>query len=349
MGSAITETSFEESVSRDDWPPPFYVSKEQERELRLQAGRLSPSLTVAQATSFDEYVRQLMVPPAVMDLVRKASSIRLSTWEAEGIRTELEPEFPEFEGFLRKILKWKVNGIRKPEFGLKLDGDASHPPYIRVACTGKGDFDLLAENYLRELRDSYGAPRDDSATRADDHYGDYGSPVALEIWPAQHYSPIHSHGNTTGIIYCLAGQVDVMAYKELKWDATKLGLLTLTPGQCAWLSSKNFAVHKVYCPMDGECETLVPHGPLLNKTGDYAATFHVYLNRSELAPESLKPALEYFDPEPDTRDVFKYVQEDGKEHKVGNFTTFSDLSWSILRRILVEHARFRSDDPVRID
>lgn len=262
-----------------------------------------------------------------MDLVRKASSLSLSTWEIEGIRRELELK-PE--GFLRKILKWKFNGITEEEGeGLQLDADKSHPPYIRVACTGKGDFDELAKKYLRDkYRDTYG----DELGYADPHHlGDYGSPVVLEIWPARHYSPIHSHGNTTGIIYCLAGQVDVMAYGELAWDAEKLGLLTLTPGQCAWLTKKNFAVHKVYCPTDGG---IVKNQ--LNNTSDYAATFHVYLNEDETRPESFKPALEYFYPEPGTRDVFEFVHEEN--HKVENFTTFSDLSWSILRRILAFHA-----------
>lgn len=80
-----------------------------------------------------------------------------------------------------------------------------------MACTGKGDYDDLAEEY------GYTATR---------HHGDAGSPVVLEIWPAQHYSPIHSHGGTTGIIHCLTGQIDVMAYGALRWDAEKLGLLT---------------------------------------------------------------------------------------------------------------------------
>ncbi|SOD86816.1 hypothetical protein [Streptomyces sp. Ag109_G2-15] len=72
-----------------------------------------------------------------------------------------------------------------------------------------------------------------------------GSPVVLEIWPAQHYSPIHSHGETTGIIYCLAGQLDVMSYSKLEWKAEKRALVTLTPGQCAWLTKQTNAVHKV--------------------------------------------------------------------------------------------------------
>lgn len=196
---------------------PFFIAKAQERALRINAEYVSPSLVVTQPTSFDEYTRQLMVPPTVMDLARKASDIRLSAWEVEGIRAQLDPQ----GGLLRHILQEKAKA------------DNTHPPYIRVACTGKGDYDDLAYQY------GYTAAQ---------HHGDAGSPVVLEIWPAQHYSPMHSHGGTTGIIYCLAGQIDVMVYSELSWDATKLGLLTLTPGQCAWLAGDQFAVHKVYLP-----------------------------------------------------------------------------------------------------
>lgn len=324
MGSTATENQVKQT-SRDSESPPFYIDDKEENKLRIDASYRSPSLVVKQATSFDEYARQLMVPPAVMDLVRKASSLSFSTWETEGIRTELKPDTdPEREGFLRKILKWKYNGITEEE--LQLDGDNSHPPYIRVACTGKGDFDELAKKYLRDkYHHTYG---DELGGYDDTHPGDYGSPVVLEIWPAHHYSPIHSHGDCTGIIYCLAGQVDVMAYKELDWNAEKLGILTLTPGQCAWLTKDKFFAHKVYCPTgDGLTRNE------LNNTGDYAATFHVYLNEGELG---FKPALECFDPDPNTRDYFEYVKEDS--HDLGKFATYSDLSWSILRRILAFHA-----------
>ena len=284
--------------------PPFYVTKEEERALRINAGQLSPSLVITQATSFDEYARQLMVPPTVMDLANKASDLRLASWEIEAIRAQLEPAVGGMRsGLLRRILEEKV---RK---------DDTHPPYIRVACTGKGDYDDLATEY--------------GYADTSHHRGDSGSPVVLEIWPAQHYSPMHAHGGTTGIIYCLTGQIDVMAYGTLDWKAEKLGLLTLTPGQCAWLAGDQFAVHKVYCPMDGGSKPVGP-GNQLNETSDYAATFHVYLNENEASSDMYIPA------ELGSREVFRFVNE--KTHKVEKFTTYSDLSWHVLRRIMVDYA-----------
>ena len=70
---------------------------------------------------------------------------------------------------------------------------------------------------------------------------------ALEIWQGQNYSPIHSHGDTTGIIYCLAGQIDVMRYGYLAWDADKVGHPDAYGWpRCAWISDTELQVHKVF-------------------------------------------------------------------------------------------------------
>lgn len=292
--------------------PPYYITTEEDLQLRIKASqgivmnKVPTSLVIGQPTSFDDYVRQLMIPTRVLELARKASTIRFSAWEAEAVRASIAPG----DGLLREILEKKASD------------DDSHPPYIRVACTGKGDYDDLAA-------DKYGF--DVSAEEEDTHKGDFGSPVVLEIWPAQHYSPMHSHGQTTGIIYSLAGQIDVMAYAGLAWDAEKVGLLTLTPGQCAWLDGERFAVHKVYCPMDGGPRPVGPDN-LLNDSSNYAATFHVYLNPDELPLVGAAP-----EPEPDTRDVFNFVDEK-PPHELKPFTTYSDLSWRILRRVMADHA-----------
>lgn len=267
--------------------PPFYITPEEELALRLQAHRLTPSPVIEQATSFDEYVRQLMIPTTILELARKASGIRFSSWEVEAIRESLQ------RGLLRKILAEKQRQ------------DRSHPPYIRVACTGKGDFDDLAAAEFGHFVPEGAA----------DHAGDFGSPAILEIWPAGHFSPIHSHGETAGIIYCLTGQIDVMLYDRLDWNAEKLALLTLTPGQCAWLNEKHFPVHKVHCPM---------------APGLFAATFHVYLNQDEL------PLLQK-EAEPHTRDQFEFIDE-LPPHRPDVFLTYSDLSWRVLRQELAKYA-----------
>jgi len=290
--------------------PPYYITAQEELELRVRASqgilvnKVPTSLVIGQSTSFDDYVRQLMIPTRVLELARKATTIRLSAWEVEGVRASIAPG----DGLLREILKKKAAE------------DDSHPPYIRVACTGKGDYDEMAAD-----RYGYRAGGDGQ----DVHAGEFGSPVVLEIWPAQHYSPMHSHGRTTGIVFSLSGQIDVMAYADLDWKAAKVGLLTLTPGQCAWLDGENFAVHKVFCPIDGGGKPVGP-GNLLNDSSNFAATFHVYLNQSEL------PLLRAA-PKPNTRDQFTFIDEK-PPHRPKKFPTYSDLSWSILRRVMADHA-----------
>lgn len=275
------------SQSDENLKPPFYITPEEEVKLRIQANQLVPSPAIATPTSFDDFARQLMIPVTVMELARKASSIHFSAWETEAIRASLD------SGILKEIL---VDKYRK---------DDSHPAYIRVACTGKGGYDHLAVKYDAALTTG------EEGTRR----GDFGSPVVLEIWPGQHYSPIHSHGKTTGIIYCLTGQIDVMLYEGLDWEAKKVALLTLTPGQCAWLSERQFPVHRVFCPMT---------------EGNFAATFHVYLNRDEL------PLLRSTG-KPDTRDQFEFVKE-REPHEKDVFDTYSDLSWGILRKEMANYA-----------
>lgn len=266
--------------------PPFYITPEEEIQLRIAANRLEPAVVVAPATSFDDYVRQLMIPSVVMDLVQKAALIRFSAWEVEAIRASLN------NGMLRQILDWKW------------DADKSHPPYIRVACTGIGKYDKQVLESAPQLYASF--PEDQT----------FGSPAVLEIWPGQHYSPIHSHGETTGIIYALTGQIDAMLYEELKWPAKNVGLVTLTPGQAAWLTDDRFAVHKVFCPMP---------------KGQFGATFHVYLNRDELHRGMFELV-----PQPGTRDIFRYIDEE--THEIKEFETDSDVSWRVLRQELARIA-----------
>lgn len=178
----------------------------------------------------------------------------------------------EITGIARSLKEGRLRDILDDKF----EEDASHPAYIRVDCTNGGT-----------------------------HY--YGSPVVLEIWPEQHFSPIHSHGKTTGIIYCLTGKLDVMLYDRLDWNAKKLGLLTLQEGDCAWLNEQHFPVHKVYSPMQ--------------KDG-FAASLHAYLNKDEL------PLLQS---ESESRDEFDFVHEN-EPHQLDVFKTHSDLTWKQLSR-----------------
>ena len=45
-----------------------------------------------------------------------------------------------------------------------------------------------------------------------------GIPYVMEIWPPQHYSPIHNHGSSSAIIRVLHGEINVSLYPYLSTD-----------------------------------------------------------------------------------------------------------------------------------
>src|SRR5262249_39137214 len=87
------------------------------------------------------------------------------------------------------------------------------------------------------------------------------SPCLLEIWPGGHYSPIHEHANSTGLMKGVFGRCDIMLYEGLGAQPKEVALLAMTPERCSWMSPEFYQAHKVFCPMDKH---------------DFAATFHIY-------------------------------------------------------------------------
>jgi len=318
----------------------FNINDAQERVLRDTIDTLPVSPVMEQSSSFDTFYRQIMIPSTVVELHRKVSQVRLSPTEVKAIRFSLA------HGALRMILDKKAAN------------DSSHPPYIRIGCSGRGFLDDDVIQYI-EKNYTIPTPYKEMDTTASGHHSlrlgaehghpvgghvmqddddEVGSPVILEIWPAQHYSTIHSHGNTTGIMHVVTGQIDVMAYDRLAWNATKVGLLTMSEGQCGWLDKDNFGIHKVFSPM---------------KPGEFAASFHVYLDEDELPlvvgdngqlqPVNIKNGRKVPIPEPKegldgdgdfkpshNRRQFDYVDEVAP-HGLHSFETASDISWKVLR------------------
>jgi uncharacterized cupin superfamily protein len=73
-----------------------------------------------------------------------------------------------------------------------------------------------------------------------------GAPYVMEIWPPQHYSPIHNHANADAIIRVLYGEITVNLYFMLSIDhkepfATK----QFKEGDVTWLSPNLNQTHKL--------------------------------------------------------------------------------------------------------
>ncbi|CAF3518395.1 unnamed protein product [Rotaria sp. Silwood1] len=73
-----------------------------------------------------------------------------------------------------------------------------------------------------------------------------GVPYVLEIWPPGHYSPIHSHADTYGIIRVLYGEINVKLYRTLNVKRKKpFHEMTLYKDQVTWLSPGLNQIHKL--------------------------------------------------------------------------------------------------------
>jgi len=253
---------------------------------RENAGKLSPSPFYAPAASFDDFATTLFIPSIISTLYEKVKFLRFAPWEISAIQHSLD------------------SGVLKTVLDKKFKADPSHPAYIRIAITGKGNYDdwIVKEQNLK-LADE----------EKKDVKGDFGQATVLEIWPGGHYSTIHSHGNTTGILLGMAGHLDILNYDSLDWNAKKVAMITLHPGQVCWLHQETFAVHKVSCPLPRY---------------QFGASFHVYVNKDEL------PKLQMAPPGSENRDAFDSVGE-LEPHDFEVMTTYSDLSWPVLRQELI--------------
>lgn len=126
-----------------------------------------------------------------------------------------------------------------------------------------------------------------------------GIPYVLELWPRNEGSPVHSHGNTYGIIKVLHGGVRVEIFnKDMK---TLIKHFDVREGDVTWMSPHWYQSHRLF-----------------NDTSDFCATLQCY--RYGMADQRMWP---YFD----------YVSEDGSR---GEFFPNSDFTFSGLHRALLE-------------
>ncbi|KAF9941757.1 hypothetical protein BGZ67_004095 [Mortierella alpina] len=116
-----------------------------------------------------------------------------------------------------------------------------------------------------------------------------GSPFVLEIWPGQHYSPIHDHGEACAVIKVLHGDIWVELYPELNPKITKYFTeAVFHAGEVTYLTPEYYQVHK-----------LVNR----NQPGNMTATIQCYRY-----PKDSTKHWEYFD-YLDGNDIKKFVPD----------------------------------------
>jgi predicted metal-dependent enzyme (double-stranded beta helix superfamily) len=67
----------------------------------------------------------------------------------------------------------------------------------------------------------------------------------MEIWPAGHFSPVHSHGGSEAVIRVLHGGIQVELFPFLSNDVEGFATAQFTEGDMLWISPTLNQVHQL--------------------------------------------------------------------------------------------------------
>jgi hypothetical protein len=86
-----------------------------------------------------------------------------------------------------------------------------------------------------------------------------GIPYVIEIWPPQHYSPVHNHGGANAIIRVLEGSINVSLFAYLCTDSQNIdpfSKVDFTKDDITWISSTLNQVHQLRNIENKTCVTI---------------------------------------------------------------------------------------------
>ncbi|KAG5789183.1 hypothetical protein H9Q69_011764 [Fusarium xylarioides] len=86
-----------------------------------------------------------------------------------------------------------------------------------------------------------------------------GIPYVMEIWPPNHKSPIHQHGEASAVIRVLSGKIQVSWFDKVEEGSPSQLIgnpVILEEGQVTWLSKNQYQVHQLENTSDKVCITL---------------------------------------------------------------------------------------------
>ena len=72
-----------------------------------------------------------------------------------------------------------------------------------------------------------------------------GIPYVMEIWPPQHYSPVHNHAGANAIIRVLHGAINVRLFPYLSPDVESFGTTSFKKGDITWISPTLNQTHQL--------------------------------------------------------------------------------------------------------
>ena len=83
-----------------------------------------------------------------------------------------------------------------------------------------------------------------------------GAPYVLEIWPAGHYSPVHSHAGAEAVIKVLHGGIQVQLFPFLAAGVAPFATADFAAGDVTWISPALNQTHQLRNRGDGPCITI---------------------------------------------------------------------------------------------
>jgi hypothetical protein len=127
-----------------------------------------------------------------------------------------------------------------------------------------------------------------------------GIPFVLEIWPKDHYSPIHEHANSYAIIKVLHGKITVNLYPDLNKDYESwYKKAYMTENQVCWMTPGQYQIHQ-----------------LINESYDFCATLQCY---------------RFSDNDIIHKETFSFIDDDGTKEE---FVPESDFTYKELKEEL---------------
>lgn len=72
-----------------------------------------------------------------------------------------------------------------------------------------------------------------------------GIPYVMEIWPPEHYSPIHNHGGASAVIRVLHGEINVSLFPYLSNEVEPFGKEDFEKDDITWISPTLNQIHQL--------------------------------------------------------------------------------------------------------
>jgi quercetin dioxygenase-like cupin family protein len=139
------------------------------------------------------------------------------------------PDFPEFYDAI--------------EYSLKTPGLWCHETIKKKATEFNKDKPDEAETYLR-------------ITLGKNNGESPGIPYVMEIWPAGHFSPVHSHAGAEAVIRVLEGDINVSLFPFLSADVKPFASGNFVKDDVMWISPTLNQVHQLKNTGNETCVTI---------------------------------------------------------------------------------------------